>query len=228
MLKTVLTPIHKESLPFIAISLVLSALLFWLWPPAGWLGLVASAWCVYFFRDPTRVTPVRPGLVVSAADGMITALTETPPPPELEMGSTPVWRVSTFLDVFDVHINRAPVDGTVSRMAYTPGKFVNAALDKASEDNERMAIRLDREQGPSVAVVLIAGLVARRIRCFTKEGAELARGERFGLIRFGSRADVYLPNGVEPLVCVGQRVLGGETVLADEAFQENARTGEVR
>jgi len=228
VLKTVLTPIHKESLPFVAISLVLSGLLFWLWSPAGWVGLVASAWCVYFFRDPTRVTPVRAGLVVSAADGVITALTETPPPPELEMGSAPVWRVSTFLNVFDVHINRAPVDGTVSRMAYTPGTFVNAAFDKASEDNERMAVRLDRQQGSSVAVVLIAGLVARRIRCFTKEGAELARGERFGLIRFGSRADVYLPKGVQPLVCVGQRVLGGETVLADEAFQENARTGEVR
>lgn len=228
MLKTVLTPIHQEGLPFIAIALALSAILFWLWSPAGWVGLVVSAWCVYFFRDPARVTPVRPGLVVSAADGVIAALAEVPPPPELEMGAKPVWRISTFLNVFDVHISRAPVDGTVSKLAYTPGKFVNAALDKASEDNERMALRFDREQGPSVAVVLIAGLVARRIRCFTSEGADLARGQRFGLIRFGSRADVYLPEGVEPLVCVGQRVVGGETVLADEASGEGARTGEVR
>ncbi len=228
MLKTVLTPVHQEGLPFIAIALALSAILFWLWSPAGWIGLVVSAWCVYFFRDPARVTPVRSGLVVSAADGVIAALSEAPPPPELEMGSKPVWRVSTFLNVFDVHVNRAPVDGTVSKMAYTPGKFVNAALDKASEDNERMAVRFDREQGPSIAVVLIAGLVARRIRCFTTEGAELARGQRFGLIRFGSRADVYLPAGVEPLVCVGQRVVGGETILADEASGESARAGEVR
>lgn len=228
MLKSVLTPIHQEGLPFIAIALALSAILFWLWTPAGWIGLVVSAWCVYFFRDPARVTPVRAGLVVSAADGVVAALAQVAPPPELEMGSKPVWRVSTFLNVFDVHINRAPVDGTVSKKAYTPGTFVNAALDKASEDNERLALRLDREQGASVAVVLIAGLVARRIRCFTNEGAKLARGQRFGLIRFGSRADIYLPEGVVPLVCVGQRMIGGETVLADEGSDEGARAGEVR
>ena len=220
--------IHLAGWPFIFAFLVLTVVAGLIWMPNYVIGGVLTVWCVYFFRDPARVTPVRPGLVVSAADGVIAALAEAPPPPELEMGAKPVWRISTFLNVFDVHVNRAPVDGTVSKMAYTPGKFVNAALDKASEDNERMALRFDREQGPSVAVVLIAGLVARRIRCFTSEGADLARGQRFGLIRFGSRADVYLPVGVEPLVCIGQRVVGGETVLADEASGEGARESEVR
>jgi phosphatidylserine decarboxylase len=228
VLKTVLVPIHQDGLPFIAVAGVASAILFWLWTPLGWLGLVVTAWCVYFFRDPERVTPVRDGLIVSAADGTVAALAKVPPPPELDMDPEPVYRISVFLNVFDVHMNRAPVDGTVAKRVYSPGKFLNAALDKASDENERMALRLDRDGAASVAVVLMAGLVARRIRCFASEGAHLQRGQRFGLIRFGSRADVYLPPEVEPLVCVGQRVVGGETVLADERAGESARLGEVR
>ncbi|MEE8275719.1 MAG: phosphatidylserine decarboxylase [Alphaproteobacteria bacterium] len=228
MLKTVLVPIHQDGLPFIALAGVASAILFWIWTPLGWFGLVVTAWCVYFFRDPNRVTPVRDGLVVSAADGTVAALAKVPPPPELDMDPEPVHRVSVFLNVFDVHMNRAPVDGTVARRVYSPGKFLNAALDKASDENERLALRLDRDGAASVAVVLMAGLLARRIRCFASEGAHLQRGQRFGLIRFGSRADVYLPPEVEPLVCVGQRVVGGETVLADEGARESARLGEVR
>ena len=181
------------------------------WTPLGWVMVVVALWITYFFRDPWRVTPTRPGLVVSPADGMVVTADQVPPPRELQMGEAPMTRIGIFLNVFDVHINRAPLGGRVRKLAYTKGKFVNASLDKASEDNERMAIRIASQEGPDVAVVQIAGLVARRIVTKLTEGQEIATGERFGLIRFGSRTDVYLPLEWAPLVVPGQRVIGGET-----------------
>ncbi len=222
------TPIHREGWPFIALFAIAAVLLGLLWEPLGWLGLVATGWCAYFFRNPDRVTPSRAGLVISPADGVICMVGHAVPPAELGMGSEPRMRVSVFMSVFDVHVNRVPIDGRVVKIAYKPGKFVNAALDKASEDNERMAVRLEMADGREVAFVQIAGLVARRIKCDLSEGQEVTAGQRFGLIRFGSRVDVYLPDGVSPLVACGQRMIAGETVLADLESGEAARAGEVR
>lgn len=222
------TPIHREGWPFIALFAIAAVLLGLAWEPLGWLGLIATGWCAYFFRNPDRVTPSRAGLVISPADGVICMVGHAVPPSELGMGSEPRMRVSVFMSVFDVHVNRVPVDGRVVKIAYKPGKFVNAALDKASEDNERMAVRMEMADGREVAFVQIAGLVARRIKCDLAEGQEMAAGQRFGLIRFGSRVDVYLPDGVSPLVACGQRMIAGETVLADLASAEPARGGEVR
>jgi phosphatidylserine decarboxylase len=189
---------------------------------------VFTAWCTYFFRDPPRVTPTRSGLVVSPADGVVQMIQPAVPPEELGLGRQPLTRISVFMNVFDVHVNRTPVSGTVANLAYRPGKFFNASLDKASEFNERQAIRLRLEDGRDLAVVQIAGLVARRIRCDLKQGQAVRTGERFGLIRFGSRLDVYLPEGVSPLVAVGQTTIAGETVIADLAAAEPARHGEER
>jgi phosphatidylserine decarboxylase len=202
--------------------------MFLVWPPLGWAGLVLTLWCVYFFRDPPRVTPQREGLVVSPADGMVQMIVPAVPPQELEMGDAPLTRVSVFLNVFDVHVNRIPIGGTVGRAVYRPGKFLNAALDKASEDNERQSIRIDRPDGAPVAVVQIAGLVARRIVCDIGAGERVQTGARFGLIRFGSRCDVYLAPDMVPMVAVGQRAIAGETVIADEGASEPARSGVVR
>lgn len=224
-------PIHREGWRFLALFALATAFLFWLAAPLGWLGLLLTAWCAYFFRDPERVTPTRPGLVISPADGIVLPIASAPPPPELDMGATPRTRVSVFMNLFDVHVNRVPHDGRVIKLAYRPGKFVNASFDKASEDNERMALRLALDEGPEgreLAVVQIAGLVARRILCQAQEGAALKAGERFGMIRFGSRVDTYLPPGLSPLVVAGQRVIGGETVIADFRANEPARAGEVR
>ncbi|HSV28812.1 MAG TPA: phosphatidylserine decarboxylase [Candidatus Omnitrophota bacterium] len=228
MAKYFWTPVHREGWPFIALFAVGAALLGLVWAPLGWLGLVATVWCVYFFRNPDRVTPTRAGLVISPADGVVCMVGHAVPPAELGMGSEPRMRVSVFMSVFDVHVNRVPLDGRIVKIAYKPGKFVNAALDKASEDNERMAVRMELPDGREVAFVQIAGLVARRIKCDLAEGQEVAAGQRFGLIRFGSRVDVYLPDGVAPQVACGQRTLAGETVLADIASAEPAREGEVR
>ena len=227
MWRSVLAPIHLDGWRFIAGFLVLSLILFWVWAPLGWLGLILTLWCAYFFRDPWRVTPIRSGLVVSPADGMVVAAGLAPPPRELAMGTAPMTRVGIFLNVFDVHVNRVPLGGRVKTRAYTKGRFLNASLDKASEENERMAIRIASTEGPDVAVVQIAGLVARRIVCTIGEGQEVATGERFGLIRFGSRTDVYLPPDWAPLVIVGQRVIGGETVIADAVSREGPRAGMV-
>ncbi|HLO76135.1 MAG TPA: phosphatidylserine decarboxylase [Magnetospirillum sp.] len=221
-------PVHREGWPFIALFAVVSGLLGLLWAPLGWLGLVLTAWCVFFFRNPDRVTPVREGLVVSPADGVVCLLGHAVPPAELGMGAEPRMRISVFMSVFDVHVNRIPIDGRVTGIAYKPGKFLNASLDKASEDNERMAIRMQTSSGAEIAFVQIAGLVARRIKCDVYEGQEVKAGERFGLIRFGSRVDVYLPDGVEPQVACGQRCIAGETVLADTKSTEPARQGEIR
>lgn len=223
-----LVPIHRAGWPFIAIFVVVSFVLGVFWEPLLWIGLVASAWCVYFFRDPPRMTPVRPGLVVSPADGRVQWVGPAKPPAELGLGEAPVMRISIFLNVFDVHINRAPVDGRVTTLAYHPGKFLNAALDKASEDNERQSALIETADGRKLGVVQIAGLVARRIVCTLREGQTLRAGERFGLIRFGSRTDLFLPDGVAPLVAVGQRAVGGETVLADLESGEAERVAEER
>jgi len=222
-IKKLFVPIHKEGYPFIAIAAVASAVLGHLWTPFGWVGLIITLWICYFFRDPVRVTPQREGLVTSPADGRISMIVQAVPPPELEMAAEPMIRVSVFMNVFDCHVNRSPVAGTLKKMAYTPGLFLNAELDKASDDNERNALHIETASGP-VAVVQIAGLIARRIVPFVKDGAMLAPGERFGLIRFGSRVDVYLPPGIKPLVCVGQTMIAGESVIADMASAEPART----
>lgn len=228
MTKYLWLPIHREGWPFIALFAVGAVLLGLLWGPLGWLGLVLTLWCAFFFRNPERVTPVRPGLVISPADGVVCMAGHAVPPEELGMGSEPRMRVSVFMSVFDVHVNRAPIDGKVVKIAYKPGKFLNASLDKASEDNERMAVRMETAEGAEIAFVQIAGLVARRIKCDLIEGQQVHAGQRFGLIRFGSRVDVYLPDGVAPLVACGQRCVAGETVLADTASAEAARQGEQR
>jgi phosphatidylserine decarboxylase len=221
-------PIHREGWPFIALFAVASVLLGLAWAPLGWAGAVLTVWCATFFRNPDRVTPTRPGLVVSPADGIVCMVGEAPPPAELGMGPEPRMRVSVFMSVFDVHINRLPVEGSVVKVAYKPGRFLNASLDKASDDNERLGLRIALGDGREVGCVQIAGLVARRIKCDIAEGAAGLAGQRYGLIRFGSRVDVYLPDGVAPLVACGQRMIAGETVLADLAGTEPARDGEVR
>ncbi|WP_045835222.1 phosphatidylserine decarboxylase [Hyphomicrobium sp. 99] len=210
-----LSPVHPDGHKFIAIAAAVTLLFFFLYPPLGWVCAGVTAWVVYFFRDPQRVTPLRPGLVVSGADGRISGIEKVVPPAEMGMGSEPRVRISTFLSVFDVHINRAPVAGRIVRSVYIPGTFVNAALDKASEDNERRLIVIETPTDGEVGVVQIAGLVARRIVTFVETGDTVGVGQRFGLIRFGSRVDVYLPPGKTALVSVGQRAIAGETVFAD-------------
>jgi phosphatidylserine decarboxylase len=208
-----LAPIHPEGYVFVFGFAVATLILWWLWTPLGWLGLIAALWCAYFFRDPARVTPVRADLVVAPADGAISFAGFAAPPPELGLGMAPLQRVSIFMSVFDCHVNRSPVQGRVAQIVYHPGLFLNADLDKASEDNERNSIVIDAASG-RFGVVQIAGLVARRIVCFTHEGALMAAGERIGLIRFGSRVDVYLPAGARIVVGLGSRAVAGETVIA--------------
>lgn len=228
MLKTVLVPIHPAGWPFIAAFAIGAVVLAWWIEPLGYLGAVLTAWCAYFFRNPDRVTPTRKGLVISPADGVVQSIVRAAPPAELEMGNAPLTRVAVFMNVFNVHVNRAPVDGAITAVSYRPGKFLNASLDKASEDNERQSLKITTAEGKDIAFVQIAGLVARRILCWAKEGDQMKAGERFGLIRFGSRVDVFLPDGTEPLVAVGQIAVAGETVLADLASEEQARAGEIR
>ena len=207
-------PIHREGYPFIAAFALLSLVMFFVWQPLGWLAAILTAWCTYFFRDPVRVTPARDGLVVSPADGTISRVSPAVPPRDLGLGDRPLPRVSIFMSVFNCHVNRCPLAGRVVSIAYREGKFVNADLDKASEDNERNALVI--EAGNSrIGVVQIAGLIARRIVCFVREGEELGAGQRFGLIRFGSRLDVYLPEATTLLVGEGQTAIAGETVIAD-------------
>jgi phosphatidylserine decarboxylase len=209
-----LAPIHPEGYPFIGGFALASLVLFWLWAPLGWLGTVLTLWCAYFFRDPPRVTPISDRLVVSPADGRVSLVANAVPPPELALGSAPLPRVSIFMSVFDCHVNRTPVSGRIERIVYTAGKFLNADLDKASEDNERNALVI-ATGAVRIGVVQIAGLIARRIVCWTKEGQQIGAGERIGMIRFGSRVDVYLPAGTVPLVSVGQTSLAGETIIAE-------------
>ena len=212
-IRAAMVPIHREGYPFIALFAFLALFLGWLWPPLFWIGLVFTLWCVYFFRDPPRVTPLDADLVISPADGVVSQVGPAVPPPELELGPATRIRISVFMNVFNCHVNRAPIAGIVRRVAYRPGKFLNAELDKASDDNERNGLLIEGAHG-SLAVVQIAGLVARRIVCFTREGEAVSPGQRFGLIRFGSRLDVYLPEGYQPLVAEGQIAVAGESVLA--------------
>ena len=194
----------------------------------GIAGVVLTLWCVYFFRDPERITPVREGLIISPADGVVKMIDKAPPPKELNMGDKDRWRICVFMNVFNVHVNRIPISGTVTALNYRPGKFLNASLDKASELNERQSLGLILDGGKDIAFVQIAGLVARRILCDVTEGKEMKTGERFGMIRFGSRVDVYLPDGVKPMVAVGQTAIAGETVIADIQAKEPVRAGETR
>ena len=214
MLETFIKPMHREGIRFVAAFAAVTLVLFWIWDPLGWVGVGLTIWCYYFFRDPKRAVPTNAGLMVSPADGVVSLIERAVPPPELGMGPEALMRVSVFMSVFNCHVNRAPIAGRVSEIAYRPGKFLNASLDKASVDNERNSIRIDMADGRSIAVVQIAGLVARRILCFAVKGQDLRTGERFGLIRFGSRLDIYLPDGVEPQVALGQTCIAGETVIA--------------
>jgi phosphatidylserine decarboxylase len=214
MLGTFLKPMHPEGYKFVGIFAAITLVLFLIWEPLGWIGVGLTVWCYYFFRDPKRAVPQGAGLIVSPADGVISLIERAVPPAELGMGPEALLRVSVFMSVFNCHVNRAPVAGTIGAMAYRPGKFLNASLDKASEDNERNSLRIDLPDGRQIAVVQIAGLVARRIMWWVSEGQGLRTGERFGLIRFGSRLDVYLPDGVEPQVALGQTMVAGETVMA--------------
>ncbi|UOA32477.1 Phosphatidylserine decarboxylase proenzyme [Sulfitobacter sp. DSM 110093] len=215
MLDTFIKPMHREGVKFVAIFAAITLVLFAIEEVLGWIGVGLTVWCYYFFRDPERVTPDRPDLIVSPADGIVSLIEPAVPPAELGMPDVPLTRVSVFMSVFNCHINRAPVAGKVQAVAYRPGKFFNASLDKASADNERNSLCIRMDDGRDLAVVQIAGLVARRIVCFVKSGDGLETGERFGLIRFGSRLDVYLPEGVDPMVRIGQTMVAGETVLAE-------------
>lgn len=228
MLSTVIKPVHREGYPFIGIFAAVTLVLFLIWQPLGWIGVILTVWCYYFFRDPERHTPQREGLLVSPADGVISLIEPSVPPAELGMGDEALTRVSVFMNVFNCHVNRTPIAGKISAVSYRPGKFLNASLDKASVDNERNSVAVELNDGRKIAVVQIAGLVARRIVCDVKPGDVLETGERFGMIRFGSRLDVYLPDGVHPLVSLGQTMVSGETVLADLQSQEAARLAEVR
>lgn len=206
--------IHKEGYPFIALfaGVNLLAFLFAAW--LGWILLPLTIWCIAFFRDPDRKPPEGDNLVICPADGRLLPIVEAVPPAELGMGDAPRTRLSIFMNVFNVHVNRNPVSGTVLALAYRPGKFFNASFDKASAHNERMSVRLRAESGHELAVVQIAGLVARRIVCDLVQGQGVRRGDRFGIIRFGSRVDIYLPPGTEVLVAPGLVTRAGETVLA--------------
>lgn len=225
MLKIVAVPMHPEGRKFVAIFAGISVVLGLIWDPLFWLGLGATVWCYYFFRDPVRVVPQDDNLVLSPADGVVSLIDQVIPPAEFGMGDAPVTRVSVFMNVFNCHVNRAPLSGTIRNITYHPGKFVNASLDKASEHNERNGLSIETANGVTIGVVQIAGLIARRIVCFSSEGDVIAAGHRFGLIRFGSRLDVYLPAGVNPVICLGQTAVAGETVIADLSTPDTKTVG---
>jgi phosphatidylserine decarboxylase len=212
--RNTLVPVHKEGYPFIAGFFVVSLVLGFLWEPLMWIGFILTAWCAYFFRDPERMTPLDDDLVISPADGRVSSIAMMTPPEELGLGTVPMLRITVFMNVFNCHVNRAPVRGTIRRIAYRAGKFVNAELDKASHENERNGLVIETAHG-EIGVVQIAGLVARRIVCWSVPNDTLQAGERFGLIRFGSRLDVFLPEGAEPRVSLGQTAIAGETILAE-------------
>lgn len=206
-------PIHRLGWPFVAGFFVVSIILGWLWDPLFWIGLVLTAWCAYFFRDPVRITQVNDDFVISPADGKVSFVGKVVPPEELGLGNKPMERVSVFMNVFNCHVNRSPVRGVIKKVVYKEGSFLNAELDKASTDNERNSLVIDSPHG-DLAVVQIAGLVARRIVCWSEQGDEMSTGERFGLIRFGSRLDIYFPKDATPTVAIGQTAIAGETIIA--------------
>jgi len=224
-IKSVLVPIHPAGYPFIAIFAGVALVFALISSFLGWIGLIATAWCVYFFRNPKRVSPIREGLIVSPGDGVVQTITKVIPPAELDLGDSERTRISIFLNVFDVHVNRIPITGSISKMHYKAGKFFNASLDKASEENEQQLIKITTPDETTIGVVQIAGLVARRILCDLTTGQSVKTGETFGIIRFGSRVDVYLPPETSTLVMVGQRAVGGETILADLSNSESSRVG---
>ncbi|MBX9804443.1 MAG: phosphatidylserine decarboxylase [Alphaproteobacteria bacterium] len=207
--------IHPEGWRFIVIFAVLSVVLFYVAEPLGWIGLILTGWCAYFFRNPKRITPTQGGLIVSPADGIVCAITTMPPPAELDMGKAPHLRISIFLNVFDVHVNRIAIGGKIVKSVYSPGHFLNAASHKASDHNERQSLVIETTNHTKVAFVQIAGLIARRIVCNVKQGDTVETGAVYGLIRFGSRMDIYLPEGINPLIIEGQRMIAGESVIAD-------------
>lgn len=220
--------IHNEGWKFVGIFAAVSAFLAIIWSPLGWIGLMLTVWCFYFFRDPERITPQIENVVVSPADGIVQMITETEGPEELGLDKQKFTRVSVFMSVFNVHVNRAPAEGKITKAVYVPGKFVNATLDKASKDNERQLLSMKTSCGKDIAFVQIAGLVARRIVCDAAAGQEYKAGERFGMIRFGSRLDVYLPLGVNPQVVPGQTMIAGETVIANLTAELPEMKGEIR
>jgi phosphatidylserine decarboxylase len=222
-IRSQLSPIHPQGYPFIGGFALASLVLFIVWSPLGWIGTVATLWCAYFFRDPPRVTPVRDGIVVSPADGMVSQITNALPPRELGLSDRPLPRISIFMSVFNCHVNRSPISGRIERVVYRAGKFLSADLDKASEDNERNAFVI-AAPGFRIGVIQIAGLVARRIVPFAREGDVVSAGQRIGMIRFGSRLDVYLPEGSRALAAEGQTAIAGETVLADLKAADAGRT----
>jgi phosphatidylserine decarboxylase len=228
LMQKTIPSIHKEGHPFIFIFAAVSLVAGLMVDSLGWIGAIATLWCVYFFRDPNRVTPDGESLVISPADGLIQKIEKASPPPELGLGEKELTRISIFLNVFNVHVNRVPISGEVTELNYRPGKFLSANLDKASDDNERQSAIVTTPDGKKVVFVQIAGLIARRIVCDLTEGQDVVAGERYGIIRFGSRADIYLPDGVNPTVIVGQTAVGGETILADLNSKKAASTGETR
>jgi phosphatidylserine decarboxylase len=223
-IRSQIAPIHPQGYPFVGGAALFSLVMFNVWSPLGWIGTAATIWCAYFFRDPPRVTPMRDGLIIAPADGRISRVTNATPPPELGLSERPLPRVSIFMSVFDCHVNRSPITGRIERIAYHSGAFLNADLDKASEANERNGLIIATANGARIGVVQIAGLIARRIVSFVREGVMIGAGERFGLIRFGSRVDVYLPAGARPLVAEGQVAVAGETILADLTSTDRERT----
>lgn len=214
MMSTFVKPMHPEGRKFVAIFGAITVALFLLWEPLGWIGVGLTVWVYYFFRDPERVVPDEAGVMVSPADGIVSLLEPAVPPSELGLGDAPITRVSVFMSVFNCHVNRIPAAGRITTVAYHHGKFLNASLDKASEQNERNGLTVELPDGRQYGVVQIAGLVARRIMCWSEENTQMQRGERFGLIRFGSRLDIYLPIGAEPSVKIGQTMIAGETIIA--------------
>ena len=213
-------PIHPAGTPFIAIFAILTIFIGWLWAPLYFLGLILTVWCIYFFRNPNRVTPILSGvnknnLIIAPADGKIIEISEVTPNDEIGLPSGEWQRVCIFMNVFDVHVNRSPMLGKITFKNYIPGLFFNASLDKASMHNERLILGMDTENGKKIAFVQIAGLVARRIICDVDKGSLLKAGEVFGLIRFGSRVDIYFPKEVSTLVLVGQKTISGETIIGD-------------
>ena len=225
MFKSIITPIHPAGWPFITIFLIASIIFWAIAIPLGVIGIILTLWCSYFFRNPDRVTPTKDGLIICPADGIVQMISSVKPPTELSMGEEQLCRVSIFMNVFNVHVNRSPISGIVSVKKYHKGQFFNASLDKASELNERMSLKVKTENGIEVGFIQIAGLIARRILCFVEEGDNIKSGERFGLIRFGSRVDIFLPKNIVPLVCLGQTTIAGETVLADLNSDETVRYG---
>lgn len=224
--------IHPRGWPFIIFFAAVTSLFFsiggWSGQILGSTGTLLTIWCAYFFRDPHRITPIGPDIVISPADGLIQSVKDCPPPEELGMKTKKMRRVSVFMNVFDCHVNRSPVDGKIRNSAYFHGKFFNASLDKASVDNERRSLCISLKDDAEIAVVQIAGLIARRIISWVPDGADIKAGERFGMIRFGSRVDVYLPSNSTVLVVEGQKAIAGETVIARLNSEDEDRKGEVR